>query len=51
MPATTDTPVTSKIPVADRPFGTQADASATIEKRILREKGPQVPVAAFQSSI
>ena len=57
MPATlTEQDPTTRIPdVRDLPLGEQVksrtSANAAILKRILRNKGVEVPAAAFQSSI
>lgn len=57
MPATlTEQGPTTRIPdIRDLPLKEQADkrtsANAAILKRILQNKGVEVPVAAFQSSI
>jgi hypothetical protein len=51
-PTSTEAAVITRIPdVLNQPLGKPTSATAAIRDRILRKKGVEVPVAAFQSSI
>lgn len=51
-PTPTEVAVITRIPdVLNQPLGKPTSATAAIRDRILRKKGVEVPVAAFQSFI